>query len=66
VVAADVAAGRLGLLLTDWRLSIFGTHMVVLHMPDRYQTRAIRTFLDELLALGRTRLAEAAQVSAPA
>ncbi|BDI04665.1 LysR family transcriptional regulator [Sphaerotilus microaerophilus] len=66
VVAADVAAGRLGLLLTDWRLSIFGTHMVVLHMPDRYQTRAIRTFLDELLALGRTRLAEAAQVGAPA
>jgi DNA-binding transcriptional LysR family regulator len=59
VVNEELAQGRLRLLLDDWRLSIFGTHMYLLHMPDRYQTRAIRTLLEELRRLGRASLAPA-------
>ena len=32
--------------LTDWRLSVFGTRMFVLRMPNRYQTLATRTLID--------------------
>lgn len=35
--------------LDDWRLSIFGTQMFMLYMPNRHQTRAVRTCIDYLL-----------------
>lgn len=46
VVAADVAAGRIVTALDAWRLSIFGTRLFLLRMPDRYQTLATRTLID--------------------
>ncbi len=46
VVAQDVAAGRIVTALDDWRLSIFGTRLFLLRMPDRYQTLAARTLID--------------------
>lgn len=39
--------------LGDWRLSIFGTGMFLLRMPDRYQTQAVRTLIDFVLAQAR-------------
>lgn len=33
-------------VLDDWRLSIFGTQMFMLYMPNRQHTRAARTFID--------------------
>ena len=44
--------------LNEWRLSIFGTQMFMLYMPDRHQTRAVRTCIDYLL--GRALPAEGA------
>ena len=46
VVEDDVKAGRVVTALTPWRLSIFGTRLFLLRMPDRYQTQAVRTFID--------------------
>lgn len=50
VVAQDVAAGRIVTALDDWRLSIFGTRLFLLRMPDRYQTLATRTLIDFVVA----------------
>ena len=44
--------------LDDWRLSVFGTRMFLLRMPDRYQTLAARTLIDFVVAKAR-RWAEA-------
>jgi DNA-binding transcriptional LysR family regulator len=46
VVAQDIAEGRVAVGLSEWRLSIFGTRLFLLRMPDRYQTQAVRTFID--------------------
>lgn len=46
VVEDDVKAGRVVTALTPWRLSIFGTRLFLLRMPDRYQTLAVRTFIN--------------------
>lgn len=35
--------------LDEYRLSIFGTHMYLLFLPSRHQTRAVRTCIDFLL-----------------
>jgi DNA-binding transcriptional LysR family regulator len=35
--------------LDEWRLSIFGTHMYMLYMPNRHHTRAASTFIDFIL-----------------
>jgi len=53
MVAADVAAGRIVTALDDWRLSLFGTRLYLLRMPDRYQTLATRTLIDFVLAKAR-------------
>lgn len=50
VVAQDVAAGRIVTALDDWRLSIFGTRLFLLRMPDRYQTLAARTLIEFVVA----------------
>jgi DNA-binding transcriptional LysR family regulator len=54
VVAQDVAAGRVVTALNDWRLSIFGTRLYLLRMPDRYQTLAARTLIDFVIDKTRT------------
>jgi len=50
VVAPDVREGQVLRSLTDWRLSVFGTRMYLLRMPQRYQTLASRTLIEFLVA----------------
>jgi DNA-binding transcriptional LysR family regulator len=50
VVQDVMSSGDVVTALDDWRLSIFGTHMYMLYMPNRRQTRAVRTCIDFLLA----------------
>jgi DNA-binding transcriptional LysR family regulator len=50
VLDAELRAGEVLAALTEWRLSIFGTHMYMLYMPGRHRTRAISTFIDFMLA----------------
>jgi DNA-binding transcriptional LysR family regulator len=57
VVADAVGTGQIVTALDAWRLSIFGTQMYLLFMPDRHQTRAARTLIDYLLAKAAARAA---------
>ncbi len=50
VVQDEVARGEVLLTLQEYRLSIFGGHMYLLYLPNRHQTRAVRTCIDFLLA----------------
>lgn len=50
VVQPEVASGEVLLALQEYRLSIFGTHMYLMYLPGRHQTRAVRTCIDFLLA----------------
>ena len=53
VVRQDVSDGRVVTSLDDWRLSVFGTRMFLLRMPNRYQTLATRTVIDFVVAKAR-------------
>lgn len=53
VVQDEVDRGDIVTSLDEWRLSIFGTHMHLLYMPNRHHTRAMATFID--FVLGRAR-----------
>ncbi|MFN6993743.1 MAG: LysR family transcriptional regulator [Aquincola tertiaricarbonis] len=53
VVQDEVDRGEIVTSLDEWRLSIFGTHMHLLYMPNRHHTRAMATFID--FVLGRAR-----------
>ena len=53
VVRDAIEAGQVQTFLDDYRLSIFGTSMYLLFMPDRHQIRAVRTCIDFLLAKAR-------------
>lgn len=61
LVQSEVAAGRMLTCLDEWRLSIFGTRMYLLYMPDRHPTRAASAFIDFIVGK-----AGAAQLSAAA
>jgi len=61
VVTDDVRRGDVVTTLDDWRLSIFGTQMFMLYMPNRQHTRATRTFIDFILERARGTAAGAAQ-----
>ncbi|WP_027015072.1 LysR family transcriptional regulator [Comamonas composti] len=50
VVQNEVLSGEVLTTLEEYRLSIFGTHMYLLYLPNRHQTRAVRTCIDFLLA----------------
>ncbi|CAM8661656.1 LysR Transcriptional regulator [Comamonadaceae bacterium] len=50
VVQDVIASGEVVTALDDYRLSIFGTQMYLLYLPNRRQTRAVRTCIDFLLA----------------
>ncbi|CAM2152468.1 LysR family transcriptional regulator [Pararobbsia alpina] len=54
VVLDDMAQGRVVTMLNEWRLSIFGTRMYMLYMPNRHHTRAASTFIDFVLERSRT------------
>ncbi|WP_061171953.1 LysR family transcriptional regulator [Caballeronia hypogeia] len=49
VVMDDLRQGHAVTALDQWRLSIFGTHMYMLYMPNRHQTRATHAFIDYIL-----------------
>ena len=49
VVMDAIASGEVATALDEYRLSIFGTRMYLLYMPNRHQTRAVRTCIDFLL-----------------
>lgn len=53
VVQDMIASGEVLTTLDEYRLSIFGTHMYLLYMPNRHQTRAVRTCIDFLLRKAR-------------
>lgn len=48
VVQAEIANGEVIVMLEDWRLSIFGANMYMLHMPGVRQTRAVQTCIQFL------------------
>ncbi len=60
VVSEDIACGKLRTALDAWRLSIFGTHMFMLYMPDRHHTRATSTFIEYVLDRAKDRARQAA------
>ena len=49
VVQQDVERGDVLTALHAWRLSIFGTGMYMLYMPNRHHTRAASTFIEFML-----------------
>jgi DNA-binding transcriptional LysR family regulator len=53
VVRDAVQTGEVVTTLDRWRLSIFGTQMFMLYMPNRHQTRAAATFIDFMLERAR-------------
>lgn len=48
-----VQAGTVVTALDAWRLSIFGTRMHLLYMPNRHHTRAMATFIEYVLERAR-------------
>lgn len=48
-------AGTVVTALDAWRLSIFGTRMHLLYMPNRHHTRAMATFIDYVLRRAQQR-----------
>jgi DNA-binding transcriptional LysR family regulator len=53
VVEQDVVRGDVVTALQGWRLSIFGNRMYMLYMPNRHHTRAMSTFIDDMLERAR-------------
>ncbi|MDR5745074.1 LysR family transcriptional regulator [Caballeronia sp. LZ029] len=53
VVAEDMRRGEVVTALDEWRLSIFGTHMYMLYMPNRHHTRATLAFIEFMLDRSR-------------
>ena len=49
VVQDVIASGEVVTALNDYRLSIFGTTMYLLYLPNRHQTRAVRTCIDFMM-----------------
>jgi len=64
VVMDAIASGEVVTTLDDYRLSIFGTHMYLLYMPNRHQTRAVRTCIEFLLDKARPDLKDLAGTTA--
>jgi DNA-binding transcriptional LysR family regulator len=49
VVRDELASGAIVSTLDAWRLSIFGTRLFMLYMPNRHQTLAARTLIEFIL-----------------
>ena len=54
VVQDVIASGEVLTTLNDYRLSIFGTNMYLLYLPNRHQTRAVRTCIEFLMNKARS------------
>jgi DNA-binding transcriptional LysR family regulator len=54
VVADAVARGEVVTALDDWTLSIFGTRMFMLYMPNRHHTRAASALIEFVLDKARS------------
>lgn len=65
VVQDDVDRGEVRTSLDEWRLSIFGTRMHLLYMPNRHHTKAMATFIDYVLARSRGRLPAEPEAGTP-
>lgn len=65
VVQDAVSSGEVLTTLEEYRLSIFGTHLYLLYLPNRHQTKAVRTCIDFLLdkARGRDGVADGSAAS---
>jgi DNA-binding transcriptional LysR family regulator len=57
VMHDDMQRGDVVTTLDDWRLSIFGTHLFMLYMPNRHHTLAASTFIEFALERARARTA---------
>lgn len=55
VVQDAITSGEVLTTLQEYRLSIFGTHLYLLYLPNRHQTKAVRTCIDFLLEKARSR-----------
>ncbi|WP_414443182.1 LysR family transcriptional regulator [Burkholderia sp. 22PA0106] len=53
VIQDDLRRGAVVTTLDAYRLSIFGTRMAMLYMPNRHHTRATSTFIDFILDAAR-------------
>ncbi|WP_206996704.1 LysR family transcriptional regulator [Trinickia mobilis] len=53
VVMDDLRRGDVVTALDEWRLSIFGTRMYMLYMPNRHHTRAASAFIEFVLEQAR-------------
>jgi DNA-binding transcriptional LysR family regulator len=53
VVMDDLRRGEVVTALDEWRLSIYGTRMVMLYMPNRHHTRAASAFIEFILEQAR-------------
>lgn len=60
VVQSLIDAGEVLTTLDDWKLSIFGTRLFMLYMPNRHPTRATSTFIDFALERARALVPEGA------
>lgn len=49
LVRDAIECGDIVTALDEWRLSIFGTHIYMLYIPNRYRTRAVSTFIEFVL-----------------
>jgi DNA-binding transcriptional LysR family regulator len=56
VVIDAIESGAVLTTLDDYRLSIFGTRMFMLYMPNRHQTRAVRTCIEFLLGKAHAKM----------
>ncbi len=56
VVQSDIERGEVDTTLNDWYLSIFGTEMFMLYMPNRYHTRSTSTFIEYILTRAQARM----------
>lgn len=65
VVQDKLATGEVLSTLDEYRLSIFGTHMYLLYLPNRHQTKAVRTCIDFLLAKAQPEATQLAAMPQP-
>ncbi|MDR3065975.1 MULTISPECIES: LysR family transcriptional regulator [Comamonas] len=65
VVQDKLATGEVLSTLDEYRLSIFGTHMYLLYLPNRHQTKAVRTCIDFLLAKAQPEASRLAAMPPP-
>ena len=54
LIRDDLQRGDVVTMLNEWRLSIFGTRMYLLYMPNLHHTHATSTLIEFILERART------------